>query len=207
MRTPAHGRFPIVATLPPDFDCASRHIIYYAAAVFYKGENPQPHPAPAYPHFDMPTAVGINIVRHTMTRYQKILVGLSAFIAAMAICLAKFPFPVQGDDIEAYLHVFSFYFLAVIPPALTAYAAQLAKEKPWAYRTVTIFWSAAVVITALCLIDWVGAGGWSGIAWYISSEGWLVGAILLVLFGATLRYFTRRKMPNHFPQPTQRAAD
>lgn len=122
-----------------------------------------------------------------MTRYQNVLLGLSAVLAVLAIYLAGLPFPVRGADSEMYLHAFSFYFLAVIPPVLTTCAAHLVKERKWAYYTVLSFWSLAVLSTILCLLIWP-TDAWAPVLWYTSSEGWLAGAVLLAFVAGFLRY-------------------
>jgi MFS family permease len=130
-----------------------------------------------------------------MTRYRKVLLGLSAVLAVIPIYLTQFPH--DFADIRTY----SIYFLAIIPAVVTAFIAGRTKERKWAYRSVMVFWSVAALLTMLCLLAWP-TDAWAPVLWYAASEGWLVGAALIAAIAVLVRHYGKRKEPNQPLDPT-----
>jgi len=207
MRALAHGRFQIAATVPPDLDYAIRHIIYYAAAVFYKGENPQPHPAPAVPRFDMPTAVGINIVRPIMKLLRWFLLIPVAAMAAVACGFGVGAlFDYRSYDKE---HI----FLSLISPR--GLAPQIIERLIPVALFVIIGTVIApsrgkrvVVLLGVLggIFGWPFGPGYSlayGHVFYAASAGGtLLGCAIGLLTAFQWQARCRRETPNHTAEPT-----
>ncbi len=120
-----------------------------------------------------------------MTPISKLLVGLSAVVVAAPVIMARFPH--DFTDVKTY----SFYFLAAVPAATTAFA-RCAGQRKWLNLLVMVFWWVAIALAALALCIWP-TDAWAPVIWYVVSQGWLVGALILAIVAGLLRYLDKKK--------------